>query len=95
MAVVTGGASGIGRAMAARIAAKGRAIVIVDVRPGEAEAAAAADPGSHGSRPGRRRRGGGAGHGRPVEADLGPVGVYCSNAGVLGGGQLGDDEAWN
>ncbi len=94
VAVVTGGASGIGRAMAARIAAEGSRIVIVDVRPGEAEAAAAQIPGAMGLTADVGDAAAVQAMVARVEADLGPVGVYCSNAGVLGGGQLGDDEAW-
>lgn len=94
VAVVTGGASGIGRAMAARLAAEGSRVAIVDVRPGAAEAAAAEIPDAIGLT---------GDVGNPlavkamvsrVEADLGPVAIYCSNAGVLGGDGLGDDEAW-
>ncbi len=92
--MVTGGASGIGKAMATRLAAEGSRIAIVDVRPGAAEAAAAEVPEAIGVT---------ADVGDPaavqemvarVEADLGPVGIYCSNAGVGGGGGLGDDEGW-
>jgi NAD(P)-dependent dehydrogenase (short-subunit alcohol dehydrogenase family) len=94
VAVVTGGASGIGQAMATRLAADGSRIAIVDIRPGAAEAAAAEIPGAIGVT---------ADVGDPaavramvarVEAELGPIGIYCSNAGVGGGSGLGDDEGW-
>jgi NAD(P)-dependent dehydrogenase (short-subunit alcohol dehydrogenase family) len=44
VAVVTGGASGIGRAMGTRLAAEGSRIAVVDLRPGAAEEVAAELP---------------------------------------------------
>ncbi len=41
VAVVTGGASGIGRALAGRFAADGMRLVLADVEPGPLEAAVA------------------------------------------------------
>ncbi|TDR89048.1 SDR family NAD(P)-dependent oxidoreductase [Enterovirga rhinocerotis] len=83
--VVTGGASGIGRALAERFAAEGAAAVVVaDLDGPGAEAVA--------------RTIGGAGFACDVsrEADLlhvideterrfGPIGLFCSNAGILTG----------
>lgn len=98
VAVVTGGASGIGAALARRLAAEGAsAVVVADVDADGAAALAASLPG---------------GTGRPlvldagdeeqvasavatVEAQIGPVDVWCSNAGVAGGPGLGDDDDWH
>jgi len=95
VAVVTGGAGGIGRALADRLTAEGAVVAIVDLDQGVAETAAAEWPGAIGVA---------ADVGDPVavramiqhvEAELGPVDIYCSNAGVATGGALGDDAAWD
>jgi NAD(P)-dependent dehydrogenase (short-subunit alcohol dehydrogenase family) len=95
VAVVTGGAGGIGRALAARLTAEGSRVAIVDLDRASAEEAAAALPGAIGLA---------ADVGDPVavramvaavESELGPIDIYCSNAGVATGGALGDDEAWD
>lgn len=94
VAVVTGGGSGIGAALAARLAAAGAAVAVVDLDAGKAEAVAATLPG-------------GAGFGvdvtdpvavtalvERVSQEMGPIGVYCSNAGIGAGQGLGEDEDW-
>lgn len=95
VAVVTGGAGGIGRALAARLTAEGSRVAIVDLDRASAEEPAAALPGAIGLA---------ADVGDPVavramvaavESELGPIDIYCSNAGVATGGALGDDEAWD
>jgi NAD(P)-dependent dehydrogenase (short-subunit alcohol dehydrogenase family) len=95
VAVVTGGAGGIGRALTARLTAEGSRVGVVDLDGAAAEAAAAEFPGAIGV---------GADVGDPaavkamvarVEAELGPIDVYCSNAGVATPGDLGDDAAWD
>jgi NAD(P)-dependent dehydrogenase (short-subunit alcohol dehydrogenase family) len=93
--VVTGGASGIGKALAERAAADGaRAVVVADL-DGAAAAQVAATLG--------------VGAGRPLDvtdesavrraieeitATVGEIDIWCSNAGVGGGGGLGDDADW-
>lgn len=96
LVVVTGAASGIGRALARAMAAEGaRLVVVVDRDAGGAEAVAAelgergvalpADL-SHEDEVVRVVD--------TVEAEHGPIDLFCSNAGVLsiGGVELPDDE---
>lgn len=94
--VVTGGASGIGLALGRRWAAEGAKVAVVDLEATKAEVVA----GEIG--------GGTRGYGvdvsdaaevtsmvAAVEADLGPIEVYCSNAGVGDGGGQGSDAEWS
>ncbi|HET8662061.1 MAG TPA: SDR family oxidoreductase [Micromonosporaceae bacterium] len=98
VAVVTGGASGIGRALAQRLAAEGaRAVVVADLDGAGAEAVAAALPGTAGvalpldvGDPVRVRSAV-----ERVEAEVGPIDVWCSNAGVAAGRGLGEDGDWD
>ena len=110
VAVVTGGGSGIGRALAERLASEGCRVAVVDLDGTAAERAAAELPTAHqrsdddsatvgplhiglsadcGDRSAVR------GMVDEVEARLGPVDVYCSNAGIATGPGLGEDEAWD
>jgi NAD(P)-dependent dehydrogenase (short-subunit alcohol dehydrogenase family) len=97
--VVTGGASGIGRAMSVRFAALGAAVTVADLHEDGANATAAAiiDAGGRArAEPCDVRR----------EADIvrlveratstfGPIDLFCSNAGVpAGGGPEAPDEVW-
>jgi NAD(P)-dependent dehydrogenase (short-subunit alcohol dehydrogenase family) len=95
-AVVTGGAGGIGSALAARLASEGARVAVVDLDPDGATAAAAglaggphlglaADVGDGASLASAVAR---------IERDLGPVDLYCSNAGIGTGPGLADDAAW-
>src|SRR5690242_14084563 len=95
VAVVTGGASGIGRALAERFLAEGARAVVVADRTGAksvaAELAAAATDGATALgldldvtdevavRAAIDR----------VDRELGPIDIYCSNAGIATGPDLG------
>jgi NAD(P)-dependent dehydrogenase (short-subunit alcohol dehydrogenase family) len=94
--VVTGGASGIGRALCRRFAAEGaRGVVVADLA-GDGAAAVAEEIG-----------GLGVSTDVSVEADIrtlvdtaestyGPIDLFCSNAGIaIGGGVDVADEAWD
>ena len=98
IAVVTGGASGIGAALARRLATAGaRAVVVVDLDH-DAASAVVDDLG-------------GVGHARAcdvssaqqcealirdVETAVGPIDLLCSNAGIAsGGGVDSPDEVWD
>ena len=93
--VVTGGASGIGRALAERCAAQGARVAVVDLDADGAQAVAAELPGGlalgldvtdeQAVRAAAQR----------IESDLGPIDVWCSNAGIVGGAGLGADSAWD
>jgi NAD(P)-dependent dehydrogenase (short-subunit alcohol dehydrogenase family) len=94
VAVVTGGAGGIGTALTARLAAEGARVAVVDLDVTAAEAVAARFPGSIGI---------GADVGEwsavqwmvdQVTTRLGPIDLYCSNAGVGTGRQLGEVDDW-
>lgn len=93
--VVTGGASGIGRALAERAAAEGaRSVVVADLDAGAADQVAESI--------------GGVGIGldvadegavqqaiEQITATAGEIDIWCSNAGIGGRGGLGDDADWD
>ena len=91
-AFVTGGASGIGLAMAQRFAAEGMRVVIADVED-EALEGAVADLRARnadvlGIKLDVRDRDAWAAAAEEVEAAFGPVHVLCNNAGVGAGGPI-------
>ncbi len=95
VAVVTGGAGGIGRALGLRLAAEGCRVALVDVDRGAAERAAAEIPDAIGLGADVGDRSAVRGMVEEVESRLGPIDIYCSNAGVVAGGGLGEDDAWD
>ena len=99
VAVVTGGGSGIGRALATELAAAGAAVVVGDLdaagaketaslirSAGASATAVTADASSVD---------GIAALIDSARAEYGPVDVYVANAGIIGAPGLGDDEAWD
>lgn len=98
-AIVTGGGSGIGAALAAELTAAGAAVVVTDINAAAADTVAAAINATH---PGSAVAV--AADASQVaaienliavtEAEFGPVDLYFANAGVLGAPGLADDAAW-
>jgi len=98
--VVTGGANGIGRALAERFAAEGaRAVVVADLD----------EAGAHGVAAALARESGTAALGVGLDVgdetavrdlvdrvtrEYGPIDIWCSNAGLVAGRDLGDDADW-
>jgi NAD(P)-dependent dehydrogenase (short-subunit alcohol dehydrogenase family) len=95
VAVVTGGAGGIGSALAARFASEGTRVAVVDLDQAAAETTAANFPGAIGLAADVGDEEAVRAMVSQVESALGPIDVYCSNAGVADGHGLGEDEAWD
>jgi NAD(P)-dependent dehydrogenase (short-subunit alcohol dehydrogenase family) len=95
VAVVTGGAGGIGRALSARLAAEGARVAVVDLDRAAAERAAAALPGAVGLAADVGDSAAVRAMVDEVGSRLGPIDVYCSNAGIGGGRYLGDEDDWD
>ena len=94
-AVVTGGAGGIGSALTARLAADGARVAVVDLDRKAAEAAAAAVPGAIGLAADVGDSSQVRAMVEDVVARLGAIDVYCSNAGVGGGRDVGEEPDWD
>ena len=97
--VVTGGASGIGRAMCLRFAELGAAVTVADRDEPGAGATAAAITGAGGRAAAQRcdvrREADLVELVRRATATFGPIDLFCSNAGVAaGGGADAPDEVW-
>lgn len=97
--VVTGGASGIGRALCVRFAAEGAAVTVADIDAAGAEATAAAIGAAGGTAQALRcdvsREADIVALVDTAEATFGPIDLFCSNAGIGAvGGVEAPDEAW-
>ncbi len=93
--VVTGAASGIGRAMATRFVAEGARTVVCADRDGEGVKAVAREIGGHGVQTDVSREADILALIQGVEADHGPIDLFCSNAGIgVGGGAETPNEDW-
>jgi NAD(P)-dependent dehydrogenase (short-subunit alcohol dehydrogenase family) len=95
VAVVTGGAGGIGKALASKLTAEGARVALVDLDLGAAQAAASELKGAIGLSADVGDYEAVGAMVDEVERRLGPIDVYCSNAGVATGAGLGEDDAWD
>jgi NAD(P)-dependent dehydrogenase (short-subunit alcohol dehydrogenase family) len=93
--VVTGGASGIGRALCRRFAADGARRVVVADRDGEGAARVAAEIGGDARRVDVARESEIAALIEHTESAHGPIDLFCSNAGIgVPGGAEAPDAEW-
>jgi NAD(P)-dependent dehydrogenase (short-subunit alcohol dehydrogenase family) len=93
--VVTGAASGIGRALAQRFAAEGAKLVVCSDRNGDGVRAVAQEVGGIAFETDVSKEADILHMIETVEAEQGPIDLFCSNAGIgIGGGAEAPDEAW-
>jgi NAD(P)-dependent dehydrogenase (short-subunit alcohol dehydrogenase family) len=93
--VVTGAASGIGRALARRFAADGAKLVVCSDRNGDGVRAVAEEIGGIAFETDVSKEADIKSMIEKVEAEHGPIDLFCSNAGIgIGGGAEAPDEAW-
>jgi NAD(P)-dependent dehydrogenase (short-subunit alcohol dehydrogenase family) len=93
--VVTGAASGIGRAMAHRFVAEGAKLVVCADRDGDGVKAVAAEIGGVAFQVDVSREADIQSMIETVEADHGPIDIFCSNAGIgVGGGAEASNPDW-
>ncbi len=92
--VVTGGASGIGRAMCRRFAADGARKVVVADRDGDGARRVAQEIGGDGRQVDVAREADLVALIEHTEASHGPIALFCSNAGIgiAGGAEVADSE---
>lgn len=94
VAVVTGGASGIGRGLVERFVAEGMRVVAVDI-DGDAVNAAAEATGAHGRQLDVADEAATQALVTEIEDTVGPIDLFCFNAGIAtGGGVEASNEEW-
>src|SRR5882672_11070812 len=97
VAVVTGGASGIGAALARRFAVEGARVVVVadrDAAAAEALAGQLSCPVPLGLELDVTDEPRVAAAAESIEREHGPIDLWCSNAGLAGAAGLGSDQDW-
>ena len=97
--VVTGGGSGIGRAMSVRFAAEGASVTVADLNPAGTDDTVATITAAGGRAQAQATDVADADQVRALaaaaEEAFGPIDLFCSNAGVgVGGGPEAPDEGW-
>jgi NAD(P)-dependent dehydrogenase (short-subunit alcohol dehydrogenase family) len=93
--VVTGAASGIGRALARRFHAEGARLVVCSDLDGEGAASVASEIGGVSFRTNVAEEADIQTLIETVEAEHGPIDLFCSNAGIgIGGGAEASNEGW-
>ncbi|HZC17057.1 MAG TPA: SDR family oxidoreductase [Caulobacteraceae bacterium] len=93
--VVTGAASGIGRALARRFAAEGARLVVCSDLDGEGARKVATEVGGIAFTTNVAHEADIQSLIETVEADHGPIDLFCSNAGIgIGGGAEAPNEGW-